>query len=293
MLILIDLTLLFLTTISYLPASSSTLRELAVSVPFIRSISTYIGHLDPSVRRCGMLVAEEVARWTGKQLDFKDWDGDNGGKPWARGVRQLLGVKDTDADILDDEGGCELAVEEILEEDAFEPTSEPVQPPRPFCAPSEDPDSDDSLTGYASPPSSRSPSPTPSELAEIEKDPTLRVGRTKISRPVYLAQLGEMIRGPSGLKTDQENQDGDRIEIALDVAEELIRRKRGYGKELGRSLAIWLHHPCSSCPKEENAVNLVYALVGLHDNYELDGFDVKRQAALNALVACCPRKAAP
>lgn len=238
MLILIDMTLLFLTTISYLPVSSSNLRELAVSVPFIRSISTYIGHLDPSVRRCGMLVAEEVARRTGKELDFKDWDGDDGGKPWARSVRQLLGGKDTDAEILDDDEGRELAVEEILEEIAFEPTSEPIQTSRSFCAPSEDPDSDDSLTGYASPPSSRSPSPTPSELAEIEKDPTLRVGRTKISRPVYLAQLGEMIRGPSSLKTDQENQEADRIEIALDVAEELIRRKRGYGTELGRSLGI-------------------------------------------------------
>ena len=44
--------------------------------------------------------------------------------------------------------------------------------------------------------------------------------------------------------------------------------------------------------KEENAVNLVHALVGLHDNYNLDGFDAKRQAALNALIACCPHKAA-
>lgn len=33
--------------------------------------------------------------------------------------------------------------------------------------------------------------------------------------------------------------------------------------------------------------------MGLQDNYDLEGFDQKRQAALNALVACCPRKAAP
>ena len=44
---------------------------------------------------------------------------------------------------------------------------------------------------------------------------------------------------------------------------------------------------------EENAVNLVHGLVGLHNTYELEGFDEKRQSALNALVACCPRKAAP
>lgn len=44
---------------------------------------------------------------------------------------------------------------------------------------------------------------------------------------------------------------------------------------------------------DENAVNLVYALVGLQDTYELEDFEVKRQGALNALIACAPRKAAP
>ena len=44
---------------------------------------------------------------------------------------------------------------------------------------------------------------------------------------------------------------------------------------------------------EENAINLVYGFIGLQDNYDLDNFSQKRQAALNALVACCPRKAAP
>lgn len=227
-----DLTLLLLTAVSYLSSSSATLRDLALSGPFIRSIGTYIGHLDPSVRRCGMLVAEEVAHRTGKELDFKDWDGDDGGKPWARSVRQLLREKDADAEIPDDDEGHELAIEETIE-DAFETSSPPVQPPRPFVSSSEGYDSDDSLTGYASPPSSRSPSPTPSELAEIEKDPTLRVGHTKIARPVYLVQLGEMIRGAGGLRTGQENQEAEKIEIALDAAEELIRRKRGYGTELG------------------------------------------------------------
>ncbi|KAH9977269.1 telomere length regulation protein-domain-containing protein [Lactifluus volemus] len=269
------LTLLLLTVISYLPTSSATLRDLALSGPFIRSIATYIGHLDPSVRRCGMLVAEEVAHRTGKALDFEDWEGDDGGKPWARSVRQLLSEKDTDSLIPDDDDGDGLIVAEIVE-DASEPSGQPLQTSRELSPPPSGYDSDDSLTGYASPPSSRSPSPTPSELAEIEKDPTSHIGRTKVARPVYLAQLGEMIRGTSGLRTEQENQEAEKIEIALDAAEELIRRKRGYGTEL-----------------EENAVNLVYALVGLNNNYELDGFDVKRQAALNALVACSPRKAAP
>ncbi|KAH9056651.1 telomere length regulation protein-domain-containing protein [Lactarius vividus] len=267
------LTLLFLATISYLPSSSATLRDLALSGPFIRSIGTYIGHLDPSVRRCGMLVAEEVAHRSGKELDFKDWDGADGGKPWARDVRHLLGHRDVDVQIPG--SSEELAIEEIVQEDAFEPLDGSSQIPQSSISLSEDYDSDDSLIGYAAP-SSRSPSPTLSELAEVEKDPSLCVGKVKIAPPVYLAQLGEMIRGTSGLKTDQESQEVEKVEIALNVAEELIRRKRGYGTEL-----------------EENAVNLVYALIGLHNNYDLDGFDAKRQAALNALVACCPQKAAP
>jgi telomere length regulation protein len=173
-----------------------------------------------------MLVAEEVARRTGKELDFKDWDGDDGGKLWARNVRLLFRDKDTDVQIPD-------RSEEVLE-DALEALDESTQKPQSFVSPPEDSDSDDSLNGYAAP-SSRSPSPTPSELAEVERDPSLLVGKAKIARPVYLAQLGEMIRGTSGLRTDQESQEAEKVEIALNVAEELIRRKRGYGTELGKS----------------------------------------------------------
>jgi telomere length regulation protein len=80
--------------------------------------------------------------------------------------------------------------------------------------------------------------------------------------------------------------------MALNTAEELIRKKRGYGTELGRIewscygilLNLWL---------DENAVNLVYALLSLNDNFDLESFAEKRQAALNALVAGAPRKAPP
>lgn len=44
---------------------------------------------------------------------------------------------------------------------------------------------------------------------------------------------------------------------------------------------------------EENAVNLTHAFIFLNNNFDLDEFEEKRQAALNALVACCPRKVAP
>lgn len=48
----------------------------------------------------------------------------------------------------------------------------------------------------------------------------------------------------------------------------------------------------TSYETEENAVNLVYAFVGLQNSYELDDFSTKRQGIVTALVACCPRKSA-
>ncbi|KAI9067051.1 telomeric DNA binding protein [Trametes sanguinea] len=265
-------TLLLLVTLSSFPAPSPA-HDLALSPPFVQSISVYISHLDPSVRRCGMLVAEEVARAAGKSLDFGEWEGDDQGKAWCRQVRELIKSCDVDveepADVPEEAHVNEPQPEQVVPQTAAQnkPTVEVVTSGY---------DSDDSLTGYASPASSRSASPTPSELEEIERDPTLRVGVKKVPRPVYLAQLGELIRPTSGVQGGDEQLTATKVEVALDVAEELIRRKSGYGSEL-----------------EENAVNLVHGLIALQNNYDLDGFDQKRQAALNALVACCPRKAAP
>src|SRR5258708_33286915 len=131
-----------------------------------------------------MLVAEEVAHRNGQKLDFKDWDGDDGGKEWARSVRVLIAGKDADSEVVDQsEVGDlpaveELAAGDLLVDNVVEPVGRSVMIPA-----QGEYDSDDSLTGYQSPSSSRSPSPTPSELDEIEKDPTLRVHQKKISRP--------------------------------------------------------------------------------------------------------------
>ncbi len=228
-----DATALLLLTLSHFPPPSPA-HDLALSSPFVRSVSTYISHLDPSVRRCGMLVAEEVARAAGKPLDFGEWDGDDQGKPWCRQLRDLIKQCDADAEawIELDEAVSPLlqasSVTGVPIEDAA-PAPEPLQTRSGY-------DSDDSMTGYASPASSRSASPTPSELAEIERDPTLRVGVKKVARPVYLAQLGEMVRSSGGLQGGNEQDTAEKIEVALDVAEELIRRKSGYGTELGRPL---------------------------------------------------------
>ena len=115
-----------------------------------------------------MLAGEVVASMCDKKLDFGDWDGEDAGKPWARGMRQLLKKRDIESNTNDfDAEDNDIEREEL-----------------PACMPSgrtevETPivtapdiingyDSDDSLTGYASQDSSRSASPSPSDLAEIE-----------------------------------------------------------------------------------------------------------------------------
>ena len=237
---------MLLVTICYFPVESSQTSSLAFSPLFISSIGTYISHLDQSVRRCGMLVAEIVAQRTGKTLQFGDWDGDEYNKSWARQLRRLTTARDVDARELDIEidgewpdtrntSGTEIA-EDIVTEGGKQHVdishgtkSKPI-----ITRVRADYDSDDSLTGYASP-SSRSASPTPSELEEIERDPTLGVGQKKVSPPVYLAQLGELVRSTSGVKSNEADREADKIEMALDYGEGLIRRKRSYGAELGMS----------------------------------------------------------
>lgn len=228
-----DVTSLLLIAVSYFPPSSSNVQALAFSPAFVSAIGAYVGHLDPSVRRCGMLAAEVVAHLSGKKLNFKDWDGDDSGKPWAREIRELIKQRDIDADL----SSLEKPQVEPEAEEIFAPGASKAfdggEPRATFSKPATGYDSDDSISGYASPPSSRSASPTPSELESIEKDPSLNVGFKKIARPVYLAQLGEMLRSSGGAKASDEPHEADKIEMALNCAEELIRKKRGYGTELG------------------------------------------------------------
>lgn len=296
---------MLLLTISYFPPLSPQVASLAMTPAFISSIGSYISHLDQSVRRCGMLAAEFVAQLAGKTLDFGDWDGDQYGKPWARQLRQLISDRDIDADSeivkVEDDPQTKATDQDISIAEELSTTGanqyssgQKITKPKPTIVKNAvDYDSDDSLTGYASPSSSRSNSPTPSELEDFEKDPTLRVGVKKIPRPVYLAQLGELVRNTSGAKPSELDQEADKLEMALECGEELVRRKKGYGVELGMSPLFHRMQVLMPPNSEENAVNLVYGFVSLQDNFDLEGFDLKRQAILNALVACCPRIAAP
>ncbi|KAJ3805483.1 telomere length regulation protein-domain-containing protein [Lentinula aff. lateritia] len=266
-------TSILLLTISYFPSSSPEIISLVLSASFINGISVYINSMDNNIRHFGMMVAEVAAQRAGRTLDFRDWDGDDSDKLWARNLRALLVVRDADADTraLKAEGNLYNVISSgTAQAEKSEPKKSAI------TIKSDEYDSDNSITGYDSTPSSRSNSPTPSDLEEIEKDPSLNVGQKKTPRPVYLAQLGAMLRSMGGMAKDNPSEHADMIEVALNHAEELIRKKNDYGTEL-----------------EENAVNLAYGLAGLQDNYDLDRFNEMRQNAMNALVACSPRKAAP
>jgi telomere length regulation protein len=245
-----------------------------------------------------MLVAEVIAQRAGKKLDFGDWNGEDHGKPWARQLRLLLEGCDADAEPLPDGDYDGDVLRDVIKS---EPTNvddknkKKEEAKREAAAPREVDSDDESLVGYASDGSSRSASPTPSEMEEMEKDPTLGVGKKKIPRPVYLAQLGEMLRSRGGMAPKDEEEEANKMEIALDCAEELIRRKKNYGTELGTIEydAQARIYGTNLTLAEENAVNIGYGLVGLQDNFDLPNFSEKRQRAVTALVACCPRKAAP
>ncbi|KAF9050690.1 hypothetical protein BDZ89DRAFT_1005984, partial [Hymenopellis radicata] len=265
------LTSLLVLSLSYLDQGSPYLSSMATTGRFITGVGSYINHLDNSVRLCGMLAAEIVASSSGRQLDFGVWEGNEPSKTWARSLRELLRSRDRDVDLST-----------LPENDHVHPDST-ATPDAPESAPAASIivnaagyDSDDSMTGYQSPSSSRSPSPTPSELDEREKDPSLNVTTKKVQRPVYLAQLGELLRGSNAFNGTDSAHEADQMEMALIHGEDLIRRKQFFGTEL-----------------EENAVNLVHGYLNLTDKFELDNFNKHCQAGLVALVACSPTKAAP
>lgn len=245
-----DLTALFLLTLSNLPPKSPYLTNLATSPQLLSCIGTYISHMDPAVRRCGMAVAEYIATSAGKKLNFGDWEGVGQGREWVRSVRVLMKARDVDVEDVVVDPGADDHEDVTTPPPANPTTTSPAQKPHKRGKPSPPPriiDSDDeSLSGYASSDvSSRAPSPTPSELDEIEKDPTLRTGpglnKKKVTRPVYLADLGELLKPGKG---DAEG-DFEKVDMGLTYAEELVRRKMEYGTELGKiSSAFYAKYGC-------------------------------------------------
>ncbi|KAF8629489.1 hypothetical protein AX15_003407 [Amanita polypyramis BW_CC] len=267
------MTTLLLAITSYLQLCSKEVQDLALSTSLITAIGYYISHTDNSIQLCGMLVAEVLSSLAGKGITFDVWEGTDEARLWARHVRELIEAQNTGAAIASDQRMGGVGLEKGIAQSESH-TQDTRFSSGPIVLINEGFDSDDSITGYAS--SSRSPSPTVSELGKIEKEPSLSIGINKIPRPVYLSQLGELLRSQSDGEENGQPPASDKVEMALGIAETLIYRKKGLGTEL-----------------EENTVNLAHALLGLQNNYDLPQFDVKRQAALNALITCSPVLAAP
>lgn len=241
-----------------------------------------------------------------KPLDFGVWQGDKGGKGMVKELRKI-GI-DWDAPRKED-GDPLLGWGRPREGPSSSPslvspsppTRQQQQQPASASSPSSSKpkikakekkssknpstakitvlsDSDDSLTGYvsqASSSSSRSNSPSPSDLDEYIEDPTLFAPKKKkVPRPVYLGQLGELL----GAKEEPE-----KLDVALKWGEALIRRKRGFGLELGESISssscfygrrrwevtLFLYGPC------ENR--------GEHGVYHADGRVPERQLRARGL----------
>lgn len=264
---------------------NSVFRYLSTLPSFVNAVGIYIGHLDPSVRRCGLLVAEIIAQNAGGKLQFQDWDGDGEGREWARAMRSLANGRDSDAEVEKGDATPSLSQENY---------QSALSPPLPTNSQTitivdQTEDSDDSLEGYASSElSSRPPTPTPAvetlvtedpklesrepTVEEVNADPTLLDPmKKKIRRPVYLLDLGNLFKVPK-----EGSEQAESIRVGLENASALIRRKARWGSEL-----------------EENAVDLAYTIMGLQNNYDLENFDLSVLEALTALVACCPKKAAP
>lgn len=245
-----DITTMLVLSLSSLPKSSQYPLSLATSPIFLNAMSRYLGNTEPSVRLLGMFVAEEVAKMSSRSLKLGEWDGQKDGREWVRRLRTLMQGNDRDATFIFDEvheskidqSGTRTFAETAPSREAHEHIPSGI--PKPTTTPSREPDSDDdSLIGYGSSPnSSRAPSPTPSELAEIEADPSLRTGggvelnkgAKKILRPVYLVTLGELMRPSS----EEGQEEFKKIEMALKWGEDLIRRKKDYGTELGEQILL-------------------------------------------------------
>jgi telomere length regulation protein len=175
------------------------------------------------------------------------WDGEGQGKEECRWLRRVVGVRDGEAIIEDEESGRVWLL-------GWDDTATTSIPPGPTPTPARpksrgrptppkrttqkerhkivmltDEQLADSLKGYSppSPSSSRSPSPTPSYLEEIASDPSLALDgaqKKKVTRPVYIGQLAALLK---------EREKPEYIEMGLKWGEGLIRAKRSFGTELG------------------------------------------------------------
>ncbi|KAK6533120.1 telomere binding protein [Arthrobotrys megalospora] len=250
----------------------SYLKVVARSSSFMNGVSNHLGSTNTRVRFLGMIVGETISALVDKderQLKFKDAldASEEEAAKWKALVK-------TD-DIIPGFG--------IFNDKAFEssppkktskkPTSTKKKPVvvevtgPPGTKPVDitlsnriqelDSSDDDDLIPY----------PKPDSDPEDSDDDATLVNRKKVSPPVYIRDLLYLL-------TDHDSFDKQRI--ALIHAAVLIRRKATYGTELS-----------------SHAVDLLTALVGMQDKFEMENFDNLRLKAIVSLLVTLPLLSGP
>lgn len=231
--------------IKALPRGHPALLKLSRSSSFLTSITHHLGALRPEIRMSGMFIAETVSKQTlapdgpVKPLDFSDiWEAGDDGSDVVAALRETLHdpadwlVQDwqVEADQVDQVDtqpkGAEVKTEEGIPSDrqATSASSKIQVLSSDLAAEYSDYDSEEEpdLVPYNMP-----SGPISDDLKDLEDPSAFTPQKKKVRPPVYLADLGQMLKS---------NEDAEKLKVALDEAEGLIRRKSGWGTELGESI---------------------------------------------------------
>ncbi|KEF60036.1 uncharacterized protein A1O9_04886 [Exophiala aquamarina CBS 119918] len=222
-----------LLTAGYLHRSNSeTLKQISGSGDFLHMVSNRLSASVPRARFLGMIVATAVSKLVDKPDKVMDFGVDEMDSEEAHAWLDLVNVVDNVGDLNDLKKAATMtlpkvekrrspstitrrpskpvqhstkiiAIEEILDSDKENPSSEEEDHPelRPYGRPDSDPEDSD-------------------------EDPTL-VNRNKPSAPVYITSLIKQLNVSDDLST---------TELALKTAPSLIRRKANFGNELSTNL---------------------------------------------------------
>ena len=288
-----------------LPLLDAQLIQLAHSSDFLRAVGRYLGSTDPPVRMAGMYIAEIISQKTvdpksgTKPLDFGDaWDENNEGFSHVQRLRDLMNAPaDSEAEGWQLPDMNEGQVEELEEAAATSHSSTPqaeASPARSKQQPTGsskiqliaslsefqdyDKDAEDDLQPYALP-----KLPDASELADIDDMATYKSEKNKIKPPVYIPELSAYLKS---------SEDAEKLKMGLREAESLIRRKASWGFEIRECAAVAICR-CLLVRAGDAAIDLAITLAGLQDNFELEGFDEQRLAALSALNTSAPLRSVP
>lgn len=133
------------------------------------------------------------------------------------------------------------------------------------------PISDDEQSSSSDPDTSSEEDVAPNELDGATEEGkafglTTPSNKKKGRPPIYIGELAPLLR----------SNERDNVRIGLKFAEDLIRRKTGWGGEV-----------------EENAIDLALALLSIHNNFKISQFEQRRVDAITALVIACPTRIGP